>query len=293
MSAAASADHEARGDGSGSSGEGISGEADTSSWKVCAAASGDHEARGDGSGSGGRGISGEPDTSSWKMCAARAGVHQSEDNGGGSADSAGSGQDDSEDEGNAEHELEDHTIRCRVGEEDHAEGEGDAEQEVENHTIRCRVGEEGYRLWNLALQLCRHIGGDDLPEWKCVEVVLDHFVEVWGERDEGPPFVHILERDGWQCTVPGCRARRNLAVHHVRYRSRGGGDDDWNLTTVCFEHHIQGIHEDRIRCRGTAPEGLVWELGIRPGGQATATYIGDRLVVPDRGGDGRQPAEAA
>jgi hypothetical protein len=164
--------------------------------------------------------------------------------------------------------------------------------EIDSCTIRCRVGEEGYRLWNLALRLCRHVGGDDIADWQCVEVMLDHFLEVWGEKDASPPFVHILERDGWQCTVPGCRARRNLAVHHIRFRSNGGGDEDANLTVVCYEHHIQGIHQGYVRCSGRAPDKLLWELGVRPDGGVAARYHGDALVEP--GPDaGPMPAEAA
>jgi hypothetical protein len=40
----------------------------------------------------------------------------------------------------------------------------------------------------------------------------------------------VLERDGWKCCYPGCGARKNLELHHVRFRSRGGCDAPWNLT---------------------------------------------------------------
>jgi hypothetical protein len=74
--------------------------------------------------------------------------------------------------------------------------------------------------------------------------------------------------------VPGCRARRNLQLHHIWPRSQGGGDEPHNLTTVCFEHHICMIHGGVIGCSGQAPDRLHWELGLRDG-VALLSYLGD------------------
>ncbi len=68
---------------------------------------------------------------------------------------------------------------------------------------------------------------------------------------------HVLERDGWKCTYPGCGARAQLHVHHIRYRSRGGGDAPWNLTVVCEFHH-RLIHAERVGVHGRAPVALEW-----------------------------------
>ena len=51
------------------------------------------------------------------------------------------------------------------------------------------------------------------------------------------PYQHILERDGYTCQL--CGSRRSLQVHHIRLRSRGGGDEDWNLVTLCRNCHAQ------------------------------------------------------
>ena len=67
----------------------------------------------------------------------------------------------------------------------------------------------------------------------------------------------VLERDGWKCTYPGCRARARLHVHHVRYRSRGGSDSPWNLTVVCNFHHDL-IHSNHVAVQGGAPHALQW-----------------------------------
>ncbi len=48
-----------------------------------------------------------------------------------------------------------------------------------------------------------------------------------------------LERDGYTCQL--CGARRDLHVHHVRYRSRGGHDGPENLLTLCCACH-EAVH---------------------------------------------------
>jgi len=67
----------------------------------------------------------------------------------------------------------------------------------------------------------------------------------------------VLERNGFQCTVPYCSARSQLTVHHIQYRSRGVCHSPWNLTTICTFHHSL-IHAERIRVKGRAPQDLEW-----------------------------------
>ncbi len=72
----------------------------------------------------------------------------------------------------------------------------------------------------------------------------------------------VFERDGWRCAVPGCRSRRNLHDHHVLFRSLGGGNARDNRITVCASHHLHGLHTGRIRARGHAPLGIVWDMPL-------------------------------
>lgn len=88
----------------------------------------------------------------------------------------------------------------------------------------------------------------------------------------------IFERDGWRCTVPGCSSRRNLHDHHVVFRSRGGGNALDNRITVCAAHHLHGLHAGIVRAWGTAPRGIVWELGCAPGREPLMRLLGDRLL---------------
>jgi hypothetical protein len=74
---------------------------------------------------------------------------------------------------------------------------------------------------------------------------------------------HVLS--SWRCAVPGCTSLQNLHEHHVRFRSAGGGDALDNRITLCAFHHLRGVHAGLLRCVGRAPDGLRWEMGIRPG----------------------------
>jgi hypothetical protein len=60
--------------------------------------------------------------------------------------------------------------------------------------------------------------------------------------------------------VPGC-SRAAVHAHHIRFRSAGGGHEEWNLVSVCGAHHLHGVHARYVRVTGLAPGALRWELG--------------------------------
>ncbi|MGV8122370.1 MAG: HNH endonuclease [Candidatus Xenobiia bacterium LiM19] len=69
----------------------------------------------------------------------------------------------------------------------------------------------------------------------------------------------ILKRDHFQCQVPGCKCRRNLQVHHIIWRSKGGSDYDFNLITLCKAHHKHILHDlMALKIEGTAPHNLTF-----------------------------------
>jgi hypothetical protein len=115
------------------------------------------------------------------------------------------------------------------------------------------------RLVDDAIEGCRHAIE---PRWRGFERILAHAWITWMgvPQHENP----VYARDSHRCQVPGCRSRGLLHAHHIWFRSTGGPDFDWNLTSVCEEHH-QAIHRGEIRVRGRAPARLIWELGCRPG----------------------------
>jgi hypothetical protein len=69
----------------------------------------------------------------------------------------------------------------------------------------------------------------------------------------------VLARDGYCCTVPGCRRNRGLDIHHIELQSRGGSHDLRNTISICDLHH-RAVHRGKLIIRGTAPDGLSFEF---------------------------------
>jgi hypothetical protein len=96
----------------------------------------------------------------------------------------------------------------------------------------------------------------------CLGIVAQHFIDTW--RGAVPRRrsrqQRVVDRDGGRCRVPGC-SRPAAHVHHVVFRSAGGGDEEENLVSLCAAHHLHGVHLGWIRVRGEAPDALAWELG--------------------------------
>jgi hypothetical protein len=111
------------------------------------------------------------------------------------------------------------------------------------------------------------------------EAMLEHAFDAWAPPGSRTPAAHrIFERDGWRCTAPGCSSFRNLHDHHIVFRSAGGSNDPANRTALCAWHHLRGVHKGILRCTGTAPDGLRFELGVRPGGPPLMTFgPGERI----------------
>ncbi len=63
----------------------------------------------------------------------------------------------------------------------------------------------------------------------------------------------VLARDGHRCCC--CGARKNLTVHHKRWRRRGGRTRMRNLLTLC-EHCHSLVHDGFIIIAGRIPDGL-------------------------------------
>ncbi len=62
----------------------------------------------------------------------------------------------------------------------------------------------------------------------------------------------VQRRDHGKCCVPGCRASRNVDLHHVVHREHGGGHEAENLTLTCSAHH-RALHEGKLQITGSAP----------------------------------------
>ena len=121
-------------------------------------------------------------------------------------------------------------------------------------------------LLAMAFHAVRNAAGEWISPGECLVRIGEHFLEVWKAALEEPdtPRKRVLERDLGLCQVWGC-TRAAVHAHHIQFRSAGGSDDPMNLVSLCAAHHLQCVHNGWIRVRGKAPDGLYWELGVRPG----------------------------
>jgi len=76
----------------------------------------------------------------------------------------------------------------------------------------------------------------------------------------------IERRDGGECRFPGCRHRRWLHGHHIRWWSRGGGTDLANLISLCPGCH-KLVHE------------LGWTVSGSANGELTFTSPTGRVLT--------------
>ncbi|MDQ7826354.1 MAG: HNH endonuclease signature motif containing protein [Candidatus Eremiobacteraeota bacterium] len=120
------------------------------------------------------------------------------------------------------------------------------------------------RLWQAArsTQLPKEAPGSAAPDSSLLalflEALLDTFLAAWDHPEKRDLHSRVLARDHYQCQAPGCRCRRNLHAHHIRYRSHGGPTTEANLITLCMAHHLRCLHEGHLIIRGRAPHGLTF-----------------------------------
>jgi hypothetical protein len=121
-------------------------------------------------------------------------------------------------------------------------------------------------LVKAAFRAARALAKRWLAPGECLVTLTQHFVKTWGTAERAARTLHqrILARDRHFCQVPGC-SRAAVHAHHIIFRSQGGTDDPSNLVSICAAHHLRGIHGGLLRVTGSAPDGLVWEFGLKRG----------------------------
>ena len=82
----------------------------------------------------------------------------------------------------------------------------------------------------------------------------------------------IWRRDHGRCQVPGCRAARNLDIHHVVHRANGGDHDPSNLVVMCSGHH-KLLHDGLLAVKGSAPDLTFTRRGV---------WLGKSTDAPNR-----------
>jgi hypothetical protein len=120
-----------------------------------------------------------------------------------------------------------------------------------------------------------------LTDGELFDALLDCALLAWTLRDpRARPPDPVVERDSYRCAVPGCTSRRNLHDHHIGFRSAGGPDAPGNRITLCAFHHQRCLHAGLLRLSGRAPDGLFFELGLRPGAPPLVRYRSGDIAVP-------------
>ncbi len=140
-------------------------------------------------------------------------------------------------------------------------------------TFRLRA--DTYRYWKRVERLARR--------WLPRGVSFLRFISlcIWNahryEVQSSVAYAHIYARDGYRCTSPVC-CQRTVQSHHLRKRSQGGGDEDENLTALCCDCHLEGVHQGRIAVEPPASR-MLWSIG-RDGG---LVVLGRKKIrdVPD------------
>jgi hypothetical protein len=137
-------------------------------------------------------------------------------------------------------------------------------------TIAFTAPPEAANVFLLALEAARlHLEAETQARQGTTDALiwmLEHVIAAWLEQGASFKDYADFNRDLFRCTAPGCTARRSLQSHHLVFKSAGGPDEAWNRTTLCAFHHQRGIHAHTMRCSGRAPEGLIFELGLRAAG---------------------------
>lgn len=90
----------------------------------------------------------------------------------------------------------------------------------------------------------------------------------------------VWSRDRGRCRVPGCRATRNLDIHHIVHRADGGGHDPSNMIVLCSGHHMLH-HEGLLSITGRAPDELSFARNGNPlADSRSASELAASFVVP-------------
>jgi hypothetical protein len=144
------------------------------------------------------------------------------------------------------------------------------------------LDEEQLAVYEQAIEGIRRVAGRDRPEWFCLAVMAQHFLDCYGREDDlaNPErlrrMLHrrVIERDNYTCAAPECLKRGGLEADHMRERSRGGEDTMENLAPLCAEDHRFLKHRARtLMLWGQAPDRIMVRAGER-------VYRNDRLVEP-------------
>jgi hypothetical protein len=125
---------------------------------------------------------------------------------------------------------------------------------VTTRTLRISVSEEVGRFWRALESVHARLW---LPG-SFVAFLVRAVMKAWaGATEAKVAYADVYLRDRWRCASPVCTSR-NVTPHHIRFRSRGGGEERGNLVAVCETCHLELTHGGRLTVDGDAELGLEW-----------------------------------
>ena len=131
---------------------------------------------------------------------------------------------------------------------------GEVDQGRARHQLMITICERCNQGWQDAAGRVIAIDAVDVERAKCDAQRIGSDREPERATQDIAPMVRrfVQRRDHGKCCVPGCRASRNVDLHHIVHREHGGGHEAENLALTCSAHH-RALHEGKLQITGSAP----------------------------------------
>ncbi len=158
---------------------------------------------------------------------------------------------------------------------------------IDDEPLRPGAGRVALRLW---------LRDDLIRLWQTVQAMfrksaeagpfeaflIRSFWHTWlrEDPDGDPAYGQIYRRDLHRCASPICSGR-DVTPHHLRFRSRGGGEEDSNLISLCVTCHLEVLHGGRLKAEPPADH-IRWTLGRQPQSQWVVIVDGRQMRHADR-----------
>ena len=131
---------------------------------------------------------------------------------------------------------------------------GEADQGRARHQLMITICERCNQGWQDAAGRVIAIDAVDVERAECDAQRIGSDREPARATQDITPMVRrfVWRRDHGTCCVPGCRASRNVDIHHVVHREHGGSHEADNVALTCSAHH-RALHEGKLQITGSAP----------------------------------------
>jgi len=149
---------------------------------------------------------------------------------------------------------------------------GEADQGRARHQLMITVCDRCNQGWQDAAGRVLAIDAVDLERAECDAQRIGSDLEPARATQDITPMVRrfVWRRNHGTCCVPGCRASRNVDIHHVVHREHGGGHGADNLALACSAHH-RALHEGKLQITGSAPNLTITYVNAPASSPALAT----------------------